>query len=492
MNPLLQQLISMGPGLAAGARGNGDAMRAFMESYQRTHQQIQEQRRTQTLQGQQDQDRQRMLTEHQQNLARQTEADKQNADDRARMLAKQKQDDAIRMLGVPQTLGEQAGTMETPEDAQRYVESMIPQIMEAFGPNALAMGMPAVDVATKMITSRQKRQMKEFVDATMKISHVADNEESDPMVTKLPEHIAKLVGKPDAKLSELQQFAELPVGKPAGKTRIPAMAGSLEDYIQKKYGDNPTADQIVEGRKVYNQSDDRPKTPPMGSMTDDSKNELVEGLLDGSLVPSMLSKRGDYNEIIGRARATSMKRTGVPYNAAKAQTEYGAAQRFMGSMNGTQMQRFRGLASSVTNTIDEVKALADEMKNSGVPLVNRAKIAAYVQAQGNSPQGQLASRYMAAVNTLKEEFASLAQGGYAPTEAAWSLANQQINGDYGVKQLEASLSEIKRLISYRMQGFDDLQPYGVSPGNPVMGSPAAPGGANTDPLGILPPKKAGG
>src|SRR5207344_568415 len=49
------------------------------------------------------------------------------------------------------------------------------------------------------------------------------------------------------------------VGKPAGKERIPAAAGSFEDYVARKYGASATPDQILEARKAYQQSDDRPR-----------------------------------------------------------------------------------------------------------------------------------------------------------------------------------------------------------------------------------------
>ena len=68
---------------------------------------------------------------------------------------------------------------------------------------------------------------------------------------------------------------------------------------------------------------------------------------------------------------------------------------------------------------------------------------------------------MTAVNTLKEEFAQLAAGGYAPTEDAWKLANSQINGNYGVKDLRASLTEVQRLINYRLGAFANQRPTTV-------------------------------
>jgi len=160
------------------------------------------------------------------------------------------------------------------------------------------------------------------------------------------------------------------------------------------------------------------------------------------------------------------------FNLAKAQQEWSGAQKQIQSLNGPQMTRYAGLAKSVVNTIDEVKSLAEEMGNIGIPLVNKAKLIAYTQAEGNSEKGQLAARYMAGINTLKEEFANLAQGGYAPTEAAWSLADQQINGNFGVKQLNASLDEVQRLINYRIRGIPNFSTLGPPSANRYFGKGA--------------------
>jgi hypothetical protein len=173
------------------------------------------------------------------------------------------------------------------------------------------------------------------------------------------------------------------------------------------------------------------------------------------------------------------------FNLSKATIEWNRAQKQIQALNGPQMTRFVGLATSVTNTIDEVKDLAEQMKLSGVPIFNRGELASYIQLNGNSTNGQLAARYIGAVGTLKEEFANLANGGYAPTEPAWALANGQINGDYGVKELGASLDEVQRLIKYRINAIPNLGTMGPGAGDrytPGGGSPAAtpqtPGGGN--------------
>jgi len=140
-------------------------------------------------------------------------------------------------------------------------------------------------------------------------------------------------------------------------------------------------------------------------------------------------------------------------------------------MNSAQMIRYQGLANSVVNTIDEAKSLAKEMELKGIPLVNKVKLQAYIQATGeDSEQGQIAAKYIATLNTLKEEFANLANGGYAPTDSAWELANAQINENYDINKLNASLTEVQRLINFRTNAIMDVQVNYGNNGSTVNGS----------------------
>lgn len=178
--------------------------------------------------------------------------------------------------------------------------------------------------------------------------------------------------------------------------------------------------------------------------------------------------------LVGMNRKGTAKRVNAiwardGFNQTQALLEWESARKQVLSLNGPQMVKYAGLAHSVVNTIDEVKNLSQQLQLSGVPLANAAKLQAYVQTAGNTPQGQLVTRYLAAVNTLKEEFANLAQGGYAPTEAAWELANQQINGNYGVNQLDASLGEVQRLIRYRLNGIPNFNTLGPNAPNRYFG-----------------------
>lgn len=204
-----------------------------------------------------------------------------------------------------------------------------------------------------------------------------------------------------------------------------------------------------------------------------NRGETVEMLLDGRMPPSMLSKRADdYNATFAEANRRSKDLTGKGFNPQKLELDYAAAKKWVAGMNGPQMIRFKGLATSVVNTIDEVKRLGDELKQGGVQKWNSVRRGTVQQLYGNTPQSQLANDYMVAVNTLKEEFANLANGGYAPTDPAWALANEQINGNFGFKDLTSSLNETQRLINYRVNAFDEVAP--TTFGGPATGAAKAP------------------
>lgn len=211
----------------------------------------------------------------------------------------------------------------------------------------------------------------------------------------------------------------------------------------------------------------QPYVTPTGS--DSDANAIANAIKNGTQPPVLT---GLYKN--AKAVRAALARQDV--DLTRLSLEWEAARKQVLSLNGPQMVKYQGLAHSVVNTIDEVRNLSGQLQMSGIPLVNAAKLQAYVQTAGNTQQGQLVARYLAAVGTLKEEFANLANGGYAPTEPAWALANQQINGNYGVNQLDASLTEVQRLIRYRLNGIPNFNTLG--PGAPNRYVPSgAPGAA---------------
>lgn len=207
MNDILQQLVSMGPGIGAAVSGDGNAFAAFMDGYQRTQQQLMQQKRLQQQDALSMEDRQLRINDREAAAKRQAELDAIAAQERT-------QQQALRGLQIPGHLAEMGAAADDPQSAQAIIESAMPNLMKAFGQESMAYGQPAVEMAQRAITGRQKKQVEQFVEAALKTAHVADNPEADPEV-QLPEHISRIVGKPSARLSELQSFAQLPIGKPA-------------------------------------------------------------------------------------------------------------------------------------------------------------------------------------------------------------------------------------------------------------------------------------
>ncbi|MCA6108090.1 phage tail tip lysozyme [Bradyrhizobium cenepequi] len=227
--------------------------------------------------------------------------------------------------------------------------------------------------------------------------------------------------------------------------------GQILDAVTKK---PPQAGDKVQGKDAT------------GKNNPEIAENIAAGIKSGDQPPTLTGLYGQ-----SAAVRASLQRQG--FNLSKAQVEWDTAKRQIASLNGPQMTRFVGLANSVDNTIDEVRELSKQLGNIGIPALNRIKLAALVNTRGNSPEGQLAARYLTSLNTLKEEFANLAQGGYAPTEATWHLANQQINGDFGVDQLGASLDEVQRLVRYRVNAVPGLAQMGPGTANRYTGATGA-------------------
>ena len=76
------------------------------------------------------------------------------------------------------------------------------------------------------------------------------------------------------------------------------------------------------------------------------------------------------------------------------------------------------------NTINEVNTLAEELKQGSVQKFNQATRGTVQQLFGNTPQSDIAARYVTAVSTLKEEMANLVQRGAACPTAHVDIAIQ--------------------------------------------------------------------
>jgi len=144
------------------------------------------------------------------------------------------------------------------------------------------------------------------------------------------------------------------------------------------------------------------------------------------------------------------------------QLEWTRSQQQIRALNGQRMIQYTGLADSVLKTIGRVKKLSSQLDQSGVTWVNWAELQGAVKNLGNTERGKLAAEYIAGINILRGEMAQLENGGFAPTESAWKVAFEQTNENYGKDELESALSEVQRLIRYRISAIPNL--YSLGPG----------------------------
>jgi hypothetical protein len=196
---------------------------------------------------------------------------------------------------------------------------------------------------------------------------------------------------------------------------------------------------------------------------------IYKGIKDGSQPPTLTG--------LGQGVAPAVRAIAADdgFDLATAQLNYASALKQVQSLSGPQMVRYVGLTRSVLKTIDEVKDLAGKMQQSGIYYYNQFQLAKLIKTEGNTERGKLATRYLEAVGVLKEEVANLAQGGYAPTEPAWTLANQQVNENYGAAQIDDSLTEMQRLLNYRFKQIPGIETIGPGAPNPYLPkTPAAP------------------
>lgn len=211
-----------------------------------------------------------------------------------------------------------------------------------------------------------------------------------------------------------------------------------------------------------------------------------DGIRDRTLPPTM---QGMYGMQVPLKTYLQDKRYGQPFDLAKAQQEWQAQTKLISTMNGPQQVRFRQLVATVAPGIDELRELSTEMKMSGVALWNEAKIAYELKYNANSPESRLYSRYQTAFAAIRGEVSQYENGGYAPTDASWKAAYDQLDTARGFQAQMASLDEVNKILQYRLQGMNSVG--GLPPGsaNPYAPNQGAAGqqtggaGAATSPAG---------
>ena len=207
----LKQILPMLPALLASAGGNKDALGAFMQGYQKTMAQMEGQ-------GRERDELNMRIADRDQVMARQAEQDTIAGQERDY----EKYRDSLSAL---RTLIPESSSVEEAEGVSQSVLGAVPvSVREQLAPmvDAQLRQMPAT------ITGRQRGDVERLLAVWEKSDRKREIDAAgmDPfkIVVKLPPHLVQTMGKPEASLGELQEFARLPVGVPKGADRNPTEA----------------------------------------------------------------------------------------------------------------------------------------------------------------------------------------------------------------------------------------------------------------------------
>lgn len=252
-----------------------------------------------------------------------------------------------------------------------------------------------------------------------------------------------------AKAAELQASYDdlLRVHRDIGQT---ANIGSFEDFVQRKFGMNPTPAQIQSARREYGDSGRvAPITVNIPGMTGMSPKERVDSaaqdIIERRMAPSQLATffTGMGKDSASQLRSLVMQRVKQlqpDFNFAEAEANYKYA-------SNTGVQSGLRYMSSVQESIPLLISRAKTLNNGNVrglnALINLGK------SQFNNVD---LKRFQTDVTLVADEVAKILQGGGtggATSDAKLRQASGILNSSDSVPAIVGALEEINALIGYR-------------------------------------------
>jgi hypothetical protein len=110
--------------------------------------------------------------------------------------------------------------------------------------------------------------------------------------------------------------------------------------------------------------------------------------------------------------------------------------------------RLRDGAVRIIDTIAETKQLTEEMDLGNIAWWNKKTLDYYTQVRGNTPEGQLAARYVSMIAAIREEMQTAINSGYAPSRSSWEQALKQLDEAVGKESVLTQLDVVNRLMNY--------------------------------------------
>ncbi|MGE0445584.1 MAG: hypothetical protein AB7P99_10170 [Vicinamibacterales bacterium] len=457
---VLGSVLAALPMILRGGNGGPVEAAAFMQGMQQARLQKQQQVNQGYVQDRQAFQDQRALDVDAQTQAYRT----------AQLSAAQQRAEASRQDALVKEFAAALDRAESPEaiDAlTSFYGARVPQMSERLNTFAEPFKAPSRvnrKRAEKQIATLEKTYGQDWALKLGNATHVLPGAETDPATGK-PRGIStqELLAMAGTNVQGLPQ-------KPANP-RPPAALGSFEDYVQRKYGDDPTADQIEAARKSYGQADDRPPSPGRSGLFGDGGAQadvdaIADAIVRGEQPPTTTGLYGKTAAV----RSALAKRG---YNLTNAALDYDATRRHFQTLNGPQQTRIRQAADTALHSLDVIDELARQWQGGRFPILNRGRMAAAKAGALGVEAQKIATQLDAQITDVTSELANVYMGGNSPTDHALSLASKNLNAAWSLPQLRSALDLARTNITIRQNAIRNVGVIGPTPSAPAA-APIAP------------------
>lgn len=202
--------------------------------------------------------------------------------------------------------------------------------------------------------------------------------------------------------------------------------------------------------------------PPSGSgsVNPEDVASIGDSIISGQQPPDL---RGMY----GKQFAVKAYLAKQGYDLTKATRDWTATTQYVKSLNQPQQLRLNQALDSVSQGIEPLRQLSQQLDTVGFVPANKLIINSNLSGIQLNPKGlnpdqvQIATKFVTQMNLMRDELAQGFSGGNSPTESAFRLADQVLNPFYGSKQLGASLDQVKFNLGVRLNAISNIGPRTV-------------------------------
>lgn len=192
----------------------------------------------------------------------------------------------------------------------------------------------------------------------------------------------------------------------------------------------------------------RAETKALNEATSSTQiNANAQGLVDGTIDPSNLSKRAkSYDATLAAANQYSMQKYGRPFDVAKAASDYKYATSVATTNTFNYLNSLTGRDNQSGN-LGQLVQLSNQIKRTNFPALNDA--AAWARLQAGDPQ---MAAYHAALVEVSDQLAKVMQGGggSATSDAKLRQAAEIFNAGFSKDQIKAVATDtIRPLLANR-------------------------------------------